>query len=86
MYEITAAIRREAMVARAQLDATKGAAAAAGEKTSAEMLNLIERKEYHRGRVDMAAFILGMIAREMRQDAAEDAWKRRSETAQCSKP
>lgn len=81
MYEITAAIRREALVARAQLDASKAATAAGGEKTNAEMLNLIERREYHRGRVDMAAFILGLIAREMRQDAAEDAWKRRGVTA-----
>lgn len=77
MFNAIEKINAELLVAQAQLLASRKAKAAAGDSSNAELLALIERVEYFRGRVDMAALLHMKLVKSMRQEASEDAWRRR---------
>ena len=76
MVEAIEKIRGELLIAQAQLAAARKAKAGASGLGNVELIALIERVEYFRGRVDMAALLMAKIGRGMRQDAAEEAWRR----------
>lgn len=71
------AINKELTVAKAQLEAALRAKKECNSGSSEELLARIERFQYCRGRVDMAALISARVTRIMRQDAAAEAWSRR---------
>ncbi len=78
MFDAIEKIRQEMDVAKAQLEAARKAKQTALKVLSNnEILALMERIEYQRGRVEMAALLMSRIAKDMRQDAAEDAWRRK---------
>lgn len=75
------AINNELTVAKSQLEAALKAKKESNNGSSEELIARIERFQYCRGRVDMAALISARVTRIMRQDAASEAWRRRNSGA-----